>query len=70
MRDYTAKEKAAVKRELRNCYRVTGNPNLFKDKHLIETAWRMMRSASKQNIFLNARLYERVTNAYLKNFSI
>tara|TARA_R100000988_G_C3930330_1_gene131080 strand:- start:194 stop:406 length:213 start_codon:yes stop_codon:yes gene_type:complete len=70
MREYTAQEKAAVRRELRNCYRVTGNPNLFKDEHLIETAWRIMRSASKQKIYVTPRPYETASSAYLKNFSL
>ena len=72
MRHYTLKQKHAVKRELRNCARVTANSDLFatKNSHLIETAWAIMKSASKQKIYLHPRPYQSASDAYLKNFSM
>ena len=69
MRNYTAKEKAAVRRELRNCARVTANSDLFSNS-VIETAWAIMQSASKQKIYLRPRPYQSASAAYLKNFSM
>ena len=67
MRHYSLKEKAAVKRELRNCARVTGNPHLFSPS-VIEKAWAIMQSASKQKIYLQPRPYQSASEAYLKHF--
>ena len=69
MRHYNLRQKSAIKRELRNCARVTRNPHLFSES-VIQTAWAIMQSASKEKIYLHPRPYQTASDIYLKNFSM
>ena len=52
-----------IKRELRNAVRVISNPEMFDDS-LFETAWLVIRSAARSNVFLDAGPYRRTCRAY------
>ena len=53
----------AIKRELRNARRVISNPDKF-SQNTIETSWAVIRSASKQGIFVHPLFYEQTCKAY------
>mgnify|MGYP003662133433 CR=1 FL=1 len=48
----------AIQRELRNAKRIISNPSL------IEMSWRLIRSASKNNIYLDAVPYQQTCKLY------
>jgi hypothetical protein len=53
----------AIRRELRNASRVVSNADKF-SASLLETAWAVIRSAARSNVFLDAGPYRRTCRAY------
>lgn len=53
----------AIQRELRNAKRIISNPARFSPS-LIEMSWRLIRSASKNNIYLDAVPYQQTCKLY------
>ena len=58
-----------IKRELRNAVRVISNPAMFDDS-LFETAWLVIRSAARSNVFLDNAPYRRTCKAYEPDESV
>ena len=52
-----------IQRELRNAKRVITNSDKFSSS-LIDTAWAVIRSASKRGIFVHSQPYEQTCKAY------
>ena len=56
-------DRQCIQRELRNARRVITNPDKFSSS-LIDTAWAVIRSANRQNIYLSAMPYQQTCKAY------
>ena len=52
-----------IQRELRNARRVITNPDNFSSS-LIDTAWAVIRSANRQNIYLHPLPFASASGAY------
>ena len=56
-------DRQCIRRELRNARRVITNPDKFSSS-LIDTAWAVIRSANRQNIYLHPLPFASASGAY------
>jgi hypothetical protein len=56
-------DRQCIQRELRNARRVITNPDKFSSS-LIDTAWAVIRSANRQNIYLHPMPFVSASDAY------
>ena len=56
-------DRQCIQRELRNARRVITNPDKFSSS-LIDTAWAVIRSANRQNIYLHPMPFASASGAY------